>query len=992
MIFLIDKEVDLKKQDFLNTSSYSNALLEVIRNSPVENSFTIGLFGEWGSGKSSIVKTVEEEFRSTKNVKFVIYDSWKYSNDSFRRMFLLKLQEDLGFEKTEKFKSFYSNKSSDLTVKRKVEWKYILYTIIVMLSGILCINFLPEDKIDSKITFSVIIATIGILINILGRAFNDYKVSVQEPMLFAPEQFEDCFNDMIPRVFEKGIKHNVSKWIKGESYISGLEKLIIVIDNIDRCQKDKAYEMITNIKSFLSTQKQLIFLIPVDDDALKRHIIEEEKEGSKEAEEFLRKFFNVTIRIKPFKRFDLYDFTNRLNKDYKIDFNPTTIDIISKEYATNPRRIIQFFNDLIAELKFFELSQSKDFILKNESLICKMLILRQEWPDFYKKISKDSSKINDFQSNINIQDKNEDLYSFLKVTESITKNEPLSIIETILSTFDRESKLSADTLTLVNKRDFKAIVNHISEQKVDLDDLINFLIERLNLEIKRKTFRTSVNNTFELICLLDSEFNINKSQNLRIETEVNLYLNDFFLFISNSDSLISYGIRLKTIELPYLDNFIIRYMSNLTEESHDDNIYSNIIKLFRKYISNNNCRPFLSNLSTLFEADYKNSISRFEEYELDKEQLSNIVNDNVITIALSKISTLNINDLGYNEILYLSNMIHFTNESFKTIITKFNELLPSFNNLPKEQIIEYLTLINNFLYGQVNVVSDDLTEIEALSTLKETFLSNRIFNGRMVTILSDSLSQNEILTISNFLKYINICSNYNVATLQELESLIVNSPSEGQEIVNIHLIELKNDYSLNVLPFKELILNDNTWDMNSFELFEYISTLRDESGNYQLDENLISNKISLIINELKNDFSNELILGFLTKITNDERTNKLLSLIITNLTKGEILQLPQNLQILSFDKILVGDSIYEYQEQLDFLKAIAINGEMKHIHKLVMVITNKMTKEDTFEDGIDILNEVRELKSSDKQALLGIIKSRENSTFKERALNIINRF
>ena len=40
---------------------------------------------------------------------------------------------------------------------------------------------------------------------------------------------------------------------------------------------------------------------------LKRHIIKEENNDTKEAEEFLRKFFSVTIRIKPFKRFDLYD-------------------------------------------------------------------------------------------------------------------------------------------------------------------------------------------------------------------------------------------------------------------------------------------------------------------------------------------------------------------------------------------------------------------------------------------------------------------------------------------------------------------------------------------------------------------------------------------------------------------------------------------------------------------------------------------------------------
>ena len=271
MKFLIDKEIDLNKQDFLKTSSYSKALREVINNAPADVAFTIGLFGEWGSGKSSIVKTVEEELSKAKKIKFVVYDAWKYSNDSFRRMFLLKLQQELGFDRTEKFESFYRNKTSDVAVDRKVDWKYIIITALILLAGMALVNIIPDAKDETKITIVLVITFLGILVNILGRAFSDYKVTVHEPMIFAPEQFEECFNEMIPKVFENNVIDKLSKWISGQSYVSGLEKLVIVIDNIDRCPKDKAYDMITNIKSFLSTQKKVIFLIPVDDDSQTSH-------------------------------------------------------------------------------------------------------------------------------------------------------------------------------------------------------------------------------------------------------------------------------------------------------------------------------------------------------------------------------------------------------------------------------------------------------------------------------------------------------------------------------------------------------------------------------------------------------------------------------------------------------------------------------------------------------------------------------------------------
>lgn len=87
MNFIEDKELNLKKEgnDLLNGKSYSETLKQIIQNTPKKGTFCIGLFGEWGSGKSSIIKTVKDDITKNKkeygNTKFVIYDAWKYVND-----------------------------------------------------------------------------------------------------------------------------------------------------------------------------------------------------------------------------------------------------------------------------------------------------------------------------------------------------------------------------------------------------------------------------------------------------------------------------------------------------------------------------------------------------------------------------------------------------------------------------------------------------------------------------------------------------------------------------------------------------------------------------------------------------------------------------------------------------------------------------------------------------------------------------------------------
>lgn len=990
MKFLIDKEVNLNNQDFLKTSSYSKALTEVINSTPTDVSFTIGLFGEWGSGKSSIVRTVEEDFNKTKKIKFVVYDAWKYSNDSFRRMFLLKLQEELGFGRTEKFDSFYRNKTSDVAVKRKADWKYILFTIAILFLGILLVYIIPKDQTETKITLALVITFLGILINVLGRAFSDYKVTVQEPMIFAPEQFEECFNEMIPRVFEKtNVINTVSKWIKGENHVSGLEKLIIVIDNIDRCPKDKAYEMITNIKSFLSTQKKVIFLIPVDDEALKRHIVKEENNETKEAEEFLRKFFSVTIRIKPFKRFDLYDFTNNINKNNKLNFNPTTIDIVSKEYATNPRRIIQFFNDLMSELKIFELNQGTEFAKAHESLICKMLILRQEWPDYYKKIAKNSSLINDSDTIHDYLNANQDLNSFLSVTESITRSEPISIIETVLSTFDRESKLSTEIISLVEKKGIIEIEKAVIEGKVDKANLVDFLVERLNTGIKRKTFKTDVNNTFELLCSLDTKLNLEKDQNDRIATEVRTHLNEFFKFITNLDLLVTYGHRIKSQGLPYLNDFLIRFLEVKVADKTDENSYPFTKNLFRAYVKSESSKEVLKNIESLFEQEFNRSSSRLEEYELNSEQLSDIVNENVLTTIISRVAAIDDQNETYKELAYVSSNINLTNSSFKEAISKLDSLIPSFTNFSKEQITQYVRILNLFISHQKGVVAES-DEKEVFLTFKNKLLSNRTVSGRVVNILSEPLTSDEINILSSFLKYIYKCSNGAVEILSNLNMLISTSPSENQVVVNERLLELIKEHNYHLISISSVILEDETYTDKCLELVEFVLTRKDEKGKYRISDELTSQKLERLINSFSSTKAKN-IYNFLERIIVDERAKGLLALIVTKMSKTDILDLPKKLQELSFDKVSQGDTIYDYQENIDFLKAIASKGEKKHITKLVKVIVDKIQRQDKITDGIDILSEVRELKGSDKKTIEGIVESMEDGENKDRALGLLKK-
>lgn len=59
--FIQDRERVLDSvNDLLKTSVYAENLVKVIENTPKDKVFTIGVFGGWGTGKSSIIRTAQD--------------------------------------------------------------------------------------------------------------------------------------------------------------------------------------------------------------------------------------------------------------------------------------------------------------------------------------------------------------------------------------------------------------------------------------------------------------------------------------------------------------------------------------------------------------------------------------------------------------------------------------------------------------------------------------------------------------------------------------------------------------------------------------------------------------------------------------------------------------------------------------------------------------------------------------------------------------------
>ncbi len=284
-------------------------LEKLVINSP--ESFTIGLYGDWGSGKSSIAETLQRDLKKL-NIPLIIFDVWKHEGDALRRTFLIDFDKKLSGDKfgKEYYKQgFELEKNIDSQVKGsisdgyKLQWKKLLnhISLIVLFFAIIIFsitglfwlvgkifNFNSEPSSNVLEITTLFIGGISVPIFYWFKYFNSFIKEKKEE--FVKEKFQD------PIEFENSF-HNILN-----NLTEKVDKIVVVFDNLDRVSGMKAVEIISTIKTFLEPvdknieKKDVVFIIPCDAVAIKKHLESVfEIKDKLYADEFLRKFFNTII-------------------------------------------------------------------------------------------------------------------------------------------------------------------------------------------------------------------------------------------------------------------------------------------------------------------------------------------------------------------------------------------------------------------------------------------------------------------------------------------------------------------------------------------------------------------------------------------------------------------------------------------------------------------------------------------------------------------------
>ncbi len=321
---------------FFNFDFYTDALKEIISLDETKTPLVIGIFGDRGSGKTSLMKTLEEKIKKDGvfPAKIIWFNTWKYDKeDAIWSALLMRILEEL---KTGGEDEILDKKLDDLQTS--------LYNEVHREElGSLTIDFGKAEKGTLKLSFSMPPATGDAVTKLLKTASKEKKDI--NTIIDSVHREKKIFNVKNVQFLEE-FQLNFEKIIN-DHYVVKKKKAVIFIDDLDRCVPERAIEVLEAIKLFLDV-KGCIFVIGIGID---RRVIFEgvrikyrdfKLEGEPiDNNEYLDKIIQLSFMLPPIPDSRLKEFINHY--DPKKSYEKYQ-DMIINGIGRNPRKIKHFIN------------------------------------------------------------------------------------------------------------------------------------------------------------------------------------------------------------------------------------------------------------------------------------------------------------------------------------------------------------------------------------------------------------------------------------------------------------------------------------------------------------------------------------------------------------------------------------------------------------------------------------------------------------------------
>jgi hypothetical protein len=330
---VLTDEVELKP--FLDFDRYSETIIRMIKGS--EPNFSIGIYGEWGTGKTTLMKSIEQSLRSEKDILTVWFNAWRYEREE--QFALISLMKTIAYKMDEQ--------------PKYEKAKQVLFKSIVTVGKGLASKYVFSDKYIDEIQ---------------QNFDSDMKV------LAKADKDTIYFHGL------KQIEDTMSKIIEDSP-----SRIVVFIDDLDRCSPKKALEVFESIKVFLGI-KGFIYIIGLSHETIGKLITAEYEKSGIKGDQYIKKIIQIPIMVPEWNSFDIGNLIenvllNKLDERYSKIIKDNK-DLIAIASEANPREVKRFINNFIVSNEIFSINSE----VHPQQLLA-IQALKVRWLNFYHEIT-----------------------------------------------------------------------------------------------------------------------------------------------------------------------------------------------------------------------------------------------------------------------------------------------------------------------------------------------------------------------------------------------------------------------------------------------------------------------------------------------------------------------------------------------------------------------------------------------------------------------------
>lgn len=268
------------KEDYLNFGEVSQIVTEILETEamlPV----SIGVFGNWGAGKSSLLNLIEQQIKPDEWI-IIKFDAWLYQGfDDARAALLETIASHL--IQAAKDKETILQKSKNLFARING-----LRVAGLVVEGAALAAGLPAFGLVSKIFETAQNALDGI-----------QNETESKQVVETVKEIVDSKKNLIKSKEQQTPPKQIDEFRKeyGEILQDLGKKLVIVIDNLDRCLPANAIQTLEAIRLFLFLNRTA-FIIAADEEMIRHSVAEHYKDLSYRHQiDYLDKLIQIPIRV-----------------------------------------------------------------------------------------------------------------------------------------------------------------------------------------------------------------------------------------------------------------------------------------------------------------------------------------------------------------------------------------------------------------------------------------------------------------------------------------------------------------------------------------------------------------------------------------------------------------------------------------------------------------------------------------------------------------------